>query len=275
MNSGGTIVGGAGGNGGSGYTNGGNGGAGGAGVLATAAATISNTGAILGGGGGAGGSTSGSRHHGGAAGAAADAVVLMAGGVVTNGAKAATTALISGLVGVYAGATGAATVTNFGSIQGTSGVAVQFRSSADVLIVESGSTWIGSVQGGGGLLNLAGGTGAVTGIGSTGNVSGAEAMTFSGFGTYEFGAGSWTLTGTNTLAAGKALIDSATVSSNGALILSGHVSGKGALTVSGGTATINTGAVLTLATISLTGGATSLAENRRSRARSMKALPRP
>jgi hypothetical protein len=152
-------------------------------------------------------------------------------------------------------------VTNYGSIQGTGGVAIQFKSSADVLVVESGSTWVGSVQGGGGLLDLAGGTGAATGIGSTGTVSGAEAMTFGGFGSYEFGAGTWTLTGTNTLAAGKALIDNATVSSNGALSLSGHVSGKGALIVSGGTATINAGALLALASVSLTGGATSLAEN--------------
>jgi hypothetical protein len=193
-------------------------------------------------------------------GAAADGVILAAGATVTNGAKTTTTASISGLVGVYAGATGPATVTNFGTIDGTGGVAVEFMSATDKLVAESGSTWIGSLQGGGGLLDLANGKGTVTGIGSTGTVSVAEAMTFSGFGTYEFGAGTWTLTGTNTLGAAQKLIDNVKVSSDGALNVSGGVSGKGALTVSAGTAAINAGAVVSVASVALTGGVTSLNE---------------
>ncbi len=260
-NTGGTIAGGAGGKGGSGYTNGGNGGAGAAGVLATAAATISNTGAILGGAGGAGGTASGSRYHGGAAGAAGDGVVLMVGGSLVNGSKTTTTALISGLVGVYAGPSGAAKVTNFGTIAGTGGVAVQFKSASDKLIAESGSTWIGSVQGGGGTLDLAGGSGTVTGLGASGTVSGAEAMSFSGFGSYTFGKGTWTLAGTNTLAAGAALTDNAKLTNTGALTVAGGVGGTGSLAISGGTAAIDAGAKISVATWSLTGGTTSLNES--------------
>jgi fibronectin-binding autotransporter adhesin len=192
-------------------------------------------------------------------GAVADGVVLAADGTVTNGAKT-TAAVISGLVGVYAVAGGAATVTSFGTIEGTDGVAVQFASSSDKLIVETGSTWIGAVEGGGGLLDLANGSGTVTGIGATGTVSVAEAMTFSGFGSYELGKGVWTLTGTNILGAGQSIVDKAKVTSTGALTLDGAVSSTGALTISAGTAAINTGATVAVATWSLTGGTTSLNE---------------
>jgi fibronectin-binding autotransporter adhesin len=261
-NTGGTIAGGAGGKGGSGYTNGGNGGAGGVGILATAGATISNTGAILGGAGGAGGTASGSRYHGGVAGAAADGIVLTAGGTVINGSKTVTTALISGLVGVYAGPTGAAKVTNFGTIAGTGGVSVQFKSASDRLIVESGSTWVGSVQGGGGTLELAKASGTITGLGGAGTISGAEAMTFSGFGSYQLDAkGSWTLSGTNALTAGATLIDAAALTNTGALTIAGTVSGSGTLTFAGGTEAIDAGAKITVSHWSLTGGTASLNES--------------
>jgi hypothetical protein len=193
--------------------------------------------------------------------ASGDGIVLTAGAAAIDGAAANATALISGLVGVYAGATGPATVTSFGTIQGTGGVAVQFKSAADQLIVESGSTWLGSVQGAGGLLDLAGGTGTVTGIGSTGTVSGAEAMTFSGFGSYEFGGGAWTLTGTNTIALGQTLVDQASVTSTGALNIDGAVTSTGTLTVSAGTASIDMGAVVSVKSLSLTGGVTTLNES--------------
>jgi hypothetical protein len=151
-------------------------------------------------------------------------------------------------------------VTNFGTIQGIRGVAVQFKSSGDKLIAESGSTWIGSVQGGGGLLDLANGSGTVTGIGSTGTVSVAEAMTFSGFGSYEFAKGSWTLAGINTIGASQSIIDKAKITSTGALTLNGAISSSGALTVAAGTLAINSGATIAVATWSLTGGVTSLNE---------------
>jgi hypothetical protein len=180
---------------------------------------------------------------------------------VINGGRTSTTALISGLVGVYAGPTGKAAVTNFGTIAGTGGVAVQFKSASDKLIAQAGSTWIGVVQGGGGTLDLANGTGTVTGIGSTGTVSGAEAMSFSGFGSYTFGRGTWTLSGTNTLAAGQTLTDNTKLTSTGALTVSGSIAGKGAITVSAGTAAIDTGAKISAASLSLTGGTASLNES--------------
>lgn len=223
---------------------------GGAGILLNAGGTITNTGAVRG---GLGQGGAGLAYNG-------TGVVLTSGGLVISGSKTSSTALIYGQVGVYAGAGGPATVTNFGTIQGIRGVAVQFKSSGDKLIAESGSTWIGSVQGGGGLLDLANGTGTVTGIGSTGTVSVAEAMTFSGFGSYEFAKGSWTLAGINTIGASQSIIDKAKITSTGALTLNGAISSSGALTVAAGTLAINSGATIAVAAWSLTGGVTSLNE---------------
>jgi fibronectin-binding autotransporter adhesin len=220
---GGAISGGAGGAGGYGYFGGGGGGAGGAGVLLSAGGTVSNTtGMIVGGAGGAGGG----RNNGPAApaGPAGDGVVLTAGGIVINGSATSKAALIEGLVGVYAGAGGAATVTSFGTIDGTGGTSVQFMSASDRLIVEAGSTWIGAAQGGGGTLELAGGKGTITGLGATGSVSKAEVLTFGGFGSYVLdAAGTWTLNGTNALAAGDSLDVGA------ALTISGTVTGPGTI----------------------------------------------
>ena len=194
------------------------------------------------------------------AGAAGDAVVLTAGGSLTNGAKKAAGGLISGVMGVYAGAGGTGVVTNFGTIEGTGGVAVQFRSAGERLVAESGSTWIGAVAGGGGTLDLANGTGTVSGIGSTGTVSVAEAMTFSGFGTYEFAKGAWSLTGADSIGAGQSMIVKAKVTSTGALTVNGAISSTGSLTIAAGTAAFDSGASLTVASLSLTGGVTSLNE---------------
>jgi hypothetical protein len=261
---GGALRGGAGGSGGFGYHYGGGGGAGANAADLASGGILTNMGTVGGGAGGAGGAggiTSGGAHHNGAAGAAGDGVVLTAGGRVINGGKSATTTLISGLIGVYAGPTGAATVTSFGTIAGTGGVAVEFKSASDKLIVESGSTWTGSVQGGGGTLDLAGGTGTVRRIGAAGTVSGAEAMSFSGFGSYVFAKGTWTLAGANTLAAGATMTDNAKLTNTGALTVAGSLGGKGALTLAAGTAAIGAGAKITVATWSLTGGTTSLNES--------------
>lgn len=139
-------------------------------------------------------------------GVTAAGVSLQAGGAANNGNATLRNDLIKGYVGVYASAFGAATVTNFGTIDGTNGVSVQLAAATDRLIAESGSSWIGSVQGGGGALELATGSGAITGLGSSGTVSGAEAMTFSGFGSYYFDAGTtWTLTGANSVSSATQL----------------------------------------------------------------------
>ncbi len=65
-------------------------------------------------------------------------VILDAGGTVTNGsASDLYAAYIYGRTGVYAGGPTAVTITNFGAIGGRGGTAVQFKSAADRLIVES------------------------------------------------------------------------------------------------------------------------------------------
>ena len=186
--------------GGNGYDYyGGGGGAGGAGVALSGAGSLTNTGAILGGAGGTGGYGETANGAGGANGAG---VALSGAGSVVNGTSQSTAALISGGVAVYAAAGSAATVTNFGSLVGSSSVSVQFMSNADRLIAEAGSTFMGGVQGGGGTLELANGSGTISGLGAVATVSGAEGITLMGFGHYVIDAGaSFTLTGTNTLAA--------------------------------------------------------------------------
>ncbi len=162
---------------------------------------------------------------------------LVVGGALTN------LGTLSGLVGVYAGTTGAATVTNFGSITGTGGVALQFKSASDRLIVEGGSACIGSVQGGGGTLELASGTGAITGLGASGTISGASAMTFSGFGSYLIDAASaWTFTGINTRAAGQSLVVAGSLTNLGTITAAagaGVSLTAGASVVNGNSATPN------------------------------------
>lgn len=153
-------------------------------------------------------------------------VELIAGGSITNGGPANSKALITGYVGIYA--PNAVTVTNFGTITGTNGVAVLFKSSGDRLVAEAGSTWIGAVQGGGGTLELAGGKGMITGIGATGVLSGAETMTFSGFGAYVIDKrASWTMTGGNTLAAGATLTVAGRLTIAGTLASAGTLAGVG------------------------------------------------
>ena len=156
-------------------------------------------------------------------------------GGVTVGGTLINQGSITSALGVYAGPSGAATVTNFGTIEGTGGVAVQFKSSADRLIAQAGSTLIGAAAGGGGTLELAGGTGTITGLGTSGTLSGADAMTFSGFGTYVIDAGSyWTLSGTNILAVSQSLRNDGALTLAGSLTNNGAISGKtGALGGSG------------------------------------------
>jgi hypothetical protein len=248
---GGEIIGGAG-----GY--GAYGGAGGAGVQTRLAATVTNTGTILGGTGG-GGST--------IAGVAGNGVALSyAGGVVTNGSARAPSALIEGRIGVdlpsYANTP--ATVTNFGTIEGAGGVSVYFGShgaTGDRVIAESGSTWIGAVVGGGGTLELAGGTGTMAGLGGGGSLAGSVAMDFDGFGAYQIDKASvWTLTGSDTLAAGVTFTDKGKLASTGVLGVFGTVTGPGTLTLGGGATTIESGARVTVNTWSLIGGTADVDE---------------
>ena len=177
------------------------GGLGGAGVVLGAGGVLTNDGKVKGGSGGAGGAGPTA----GATGVMGGGVVASVGGTIVNNAGA----VISGDIGVKAGASGAVSVTNYGKIKGLGGTAVTFKSAADVLIAEAGSSFAGQVLGGGGTLELfssAGGNGTVGGLGGAGYASGAVTANFSGFATYAIGgAGVWTLAGANTLAAGQTL----------------------------------------------------------------------
>jgi fibronectin-binding autotransporter adhesin len=253
----GAITGGAGGAGGYGYNGaGGYGGAGGAGVYVSGGGVVANTGAIRGGDGGSGGSsvtTGGSSGSYGPVGVAGDGIVLTGGGVVVNGGTSAGAALVYGYIGIDAMSGGAVTVTNFGTIQGTSGVSLAFASASDRLIVEAGAHFVGVAQGGGGALELAGGSGTISGLGGSGMVTGSAALNFGGFAAYVLDAGgAWTLAGYNRLGAGQSLALSGMVANTGTLaaapgaiiLLEGADIGGGELLTSGGI--VRTGAGVNL-----------------------------
>jgi hypothetical protein len=194
-------------------------------------------------------------------------VYLLNGSSLTNGAAGEATALVEGFVGVIAGS--GATVTNYGTIRGAAGVAVQFSSADNVLEVEAGSAFKGAVKGGGGTLDLASGHGTLTGLLSAGGgvtVSGSMAATaFTGFGTVEVGPGaSFTLAGAGAIAAGQTLVDAgalslgAVLTSAGSVGVNGALSGTGSLALTGGKASLGAGASLTLAAVTVSGAATSI-----------------
>ena len=126
--------------------------------------------------------------------------VLLGGGTITNGGAANHTALITGNIGIQGGTQFGDTVINYGVIEGTGGLAVQFSYAGGVFVAETGSKAVGAVQGGGGTLALPGGTGTITGLGVAASLSGSVDMAFSGFGSYVIDAGaSWTLAGAHAL----------------------------------------------------------------------------
>jgi len=178
-------------------------------------------------------------------------VKLGAGASIVNGAAGHAGALIEGYIGVYVAAGQAATVTNFGSIEGAGEEAVSFNSSTDVLNVEAGSTFVGDVLGGGGTLNLASGVGTLSALGGRYvTVSGSmAATTFTAFNSIEVGAGAaFTDKGTASISAGDtltaagsltlaAVANAGTLSVlGGILTVTGAVSGTGHVTIAGGTA---------------------------------------
>jgi hypothetical protein len=147
-------------------------------------------------------------------------ITLEAGGSVTNGDTSDAVALIEGVVyGVAISAGAAATVVNYGTIEGGTD-SVKFGAATDLLVIEGGSTLVGTAAGGGGTLKLAGGGGAGTlsGLGSH----------YAGFSEYLVGAGgTWTLTGSNAIASG------ATLAVNGSLGVEGRLVVDGSLTLAG------------------------------------------
>ncbi len=206
----------------------------------TIAGSLTNTGVIGGGGG----------------------IVLATGANVSNGMAGSTRGKITSAIGVRAGAGTIATVTNFGTIQGTGGTAVQFGSSGDRLIAEAGSSFIGAVKGGGGTLELAAANGTITGLGASGTISGAEAITISGFGAYVLDAGgSWTLSAANSLAAGRTLTAQSALTVAGTLTNAGLVAGgAGLILANGGRVTNAAGGTILGATglYAVAGGASTV-----------------
>jgi fibronectin-binding autotransporter adhesin len=130
---------------------------------------------------------------------------LEAGGTIINGSAGNATATISGDTGIIA--SGATTVTNFATIQGTNGTAISFGSASDRLIEEGSGILDGAVSGSGWTLELGGdgGPGTLDGLGST----------ITGFATVMVDKGAtWSLPGTSTLAQ-VTVINFGTIEGNG------------------------------------------------------------
>ncbi len=176
-------------------------------------------------------------------------VSLDGGGMLTNGSANDRQALVFGYVGVRAD--GVATVTNFGTIEGMGGDAVEFGWAGATLVVEAGSRFIGKVvdDAGGGVLVLANGAGTIGNTAGGGwAVSGdMPAATFTGFGTLDIEGG-----------ASFAVAHGLTVAAGGALDLVGTLAGPGVLSLAGGVADLTPGARLTVAKVVVLGGTTDL-----------------
>jgi len=190
-----------------------------------------------------------------------------AGGSVTNGSAGDSAALIEGYGGVYCGGAAApTTVTNFGTITGTGDPAVDFTSTADVLVAEAGSVFNGAVKGGGGTLDLGSGTGTITSLAS-GDVTVTGSMpttTFTNFGTLVIAAyAAFTLTSPGTIGAGgtQTLGDLGVLTvSDGLTVdggaITGATSGAGTLALTGGTTSFSAGSILDVANVTLSGAGT-------------------
>ncbi|HXV00419.1 MAG TPA: hypothetical protein VG166_07965 [Caulobacteraceae bacterium] len=221
-----TIAGGQGGTGSPGdrHHGGADGGYGGGGVWSLGRATILNLGLITGGAGGAGGAAysgpNGSQQAGNT-GRIGNGVNLSGGGTLTNGSAALTTSVIIGAyAGVVAHSGAAATVINFGTIEGADS-SVLFQTPNNLLIAEAGAVFDGYVSGGGGAFDFNGGTGAISDLGVGGGVvTGDVSATFGDFGSYLIGAGGdWTLS-----SGALGSVDAQTLTVNGALNVTGALS---------------------------------------------------
>jgi hypothetical protein len=145
--------------------------------------------------------------------------------IVVNGPSGDTAALVEGVTAVVLEGYYVRLV-NYGTLDGTGGTAVRFRSNGAVLKLEAGSKLIGAAEAGGsGVLELGagGGAGTLSGLGG-GTITSASVGTFGigGFPYYMVEAGAdWTLIGTNTLGAGDTLEVEGTLDVAGTLTLAG------------------------------------------------------
>jgi hypothetical protein len=179
-------------------------------------------------------------NYGSVAGTSRDGVYLGAGGSVTNQSGGSISGGESGIYGGHA----SATVVNAGTISGGTGDAVKFAAGyANVLVIDPGAMFSGTVDGGNTIgatsvstLELAGdGSGTLSGIGT-------QFVDFAQI-TVEAGA-SWTLTAANTIAAGTilttygALTNATTLSSTVTVAAGGELSNTsaGMVTVPNGAA---------------------------------------
>ena len=175
--------------------------------------------------------------------------VHVASGQVVNGSATNHAAFVGG--GTYGVYLGTGTLTNFGTISGTDhAVAMQ---SGTVMIAEAGSKLLGGASYGQGAtleFGAAGGAGTISGLG-TGSITGSTTDKFRDLTTYQIQSGaSWTLSGTNNV-----LSDGDSLTILGTLSLTGSLGGAGSLAITGGTADFNTGAQLTIARVTQSGGA--------------------
>jgi hypothetical protein len=166
-------------------------------------------------------------------------------GRLTNGATNDSAALIERAGEGVRAMANATTVTNFGTIASTNGgLALVFGSAQDRLIAEAGCTFVGEVQGGGGVLELATGKGTIVGLGVTGTVSGAETLVFSRFGSYVLDKRtSWTLAGTNMVDGGDSLTVAGSVTQTGAVTIGDTTTSAGSLSIASGAVWTLSGAV--------------------------------
>jgi hypothetical protein len=142
-------------------------------------------------------------------------VSLGSGGQITNGSADDEAATISGTVGMFI--SGEAKVTNFGTISGSGGTAVEFNGTGDVLVDEAGASFDGVVEGNGGTLRLArdAGIGQLTGLGTQ----------FLDFASVSLESGAdWALAQGNVLNSGGQLSLSGTLTNLGSLTLDGWLS---------------------------------------------------
>ena len=192
------------------------------------------------------------------------AVLEETGADLVNGAANHTGALIEGYVG--AGVYGADTLTNYGTISGANGVAVNFANASATLVAEAGSVFDGQVLGGGGFLALGAGVGTLSGVtGGDVTVSGfMPTTTFQDFGGLDIDAGAqFTLSGNfESSALGLDIYGSlsaaGTVDPNG-LVVSGTLAGAGTLTLGAGTQSLfEAGTVLSIAKVTVSGATTAV-----------------
>jgi hypothetical protein len=189
---------------------------------------------------------------------------LNGGAILTNGSANDGAALIEGYVGVRL--LGSDTLTNFGTIIGVGGVALQFDNPGQELVVEAGSVIEGGVNLDSGALALGAGVGTIAAApGASLTVSGdVPITTIQNVGDLVVGVGAaFTIAGPLGFSAGQtvdllgALSTASMFTSAGALVVTGALGGTGTLALAGGDAVFGPGATLTIADVRQSGAATA------------------